>query len=274
MSTSMQPSPNTAPPRPKRVLSRRAIEANRRNAQRSTGPKTEEGKAASRLNAGRHKVTAQVSILPDEERAAAEDFCGKLSDSFNPEGPEEIQLARAIAENYWRLNQARAAISNRFALTLANSPAHPMAGGHPQIEYAIQVAETFDRDANCLRLISLYEQRTLNQLLRQKRELEAMQKAREEKRQAALSESLPLYCHAAAQGKTWRPEAEAKANGGFIFSPSLLEEAISRRTRLQAARVAEPGSFSKAGSDLFPHRAKQSIRKWSTDLASSAARAA
>ena len=79
MSTSMQPSPNTAPPRPKRVLSRRAIEANRRNAQRSTGPKTEEGKAASRLNAGRHKVTAQVSILPDEERAAAEDFCGKLS---------------------------------------------------------------------------------------------------------------------------------------------------------------------------------------------------
>jgi hypothetical protein len=62
------------------------------NAQRSTGPKTEEGKAASRLNAMRHKVTAQVTILPDEERLAAEDFCGKLAASFNPEGLEDAAL--------------------------------------------------------------------------------------------------------------------------------------------------------------------------------------
>jgi hypothetical protein len=230
------------------------------NAQRSTGPKTEEGKAASRLKAMRHKVTAQVTILPDEERLAAEDFCGKLAASFNPEGLEEIQLARAIAENYRRLNQACAAIANRFALSLTGNAPHPMAGGHPQIEYAIEIAETFDRDANCLRLISLYEQRTFNLLQRQKRELEAMQKAR--------------YRQAAAQGEAWSPEAESKANGGFIFSPSLLEEVIGRRTRLQAARLVELATLSKAESGLFPQRAKQPTRNWSTDFASTAPRAA
>jgi hypothetical protein len=240
------------PARPKRVLSERAIEANRRNAQKSTGPRTEEGKAASRLNAGRHKITAQVTILPDEERVAAEDFCGKLAATFNPEGLEEIQLARGIAENYWRLNQARAAIANRFALSLTGQPPHPMAGGHPQIEYAIEIAETFDRDANCLRLISLYEQRTFNLLQRQKRELEAMQKAREQKRQAALNEAQDLYAYAAAHGEAWSAEAEAKANDGFVFSPSFLEDAIRRRTRLHAARLAQSGLFTQNANRPSP----------------------
>src|SRR5579862_2613822 len=233
-------------PRPKRTLSQRAIEANRRNAQKSTGPKTEEGKAASRLNALRHKVTAQVTILPDEERVAAEDFCCKLAATFNPEGLEETQLARAIAENYWRLNQARAAVTNRFALSFTGQPPHPMAGGHPQVEYAIEIAETFHRDANCLRLISLYEQRTLNQLQRLKRELEAIQSAREQKRQAALAESMHLYRHATAQGESWDPQAEARVNGGFLFSPLTLEEAIGRQTRLRSTRLSEPNVFTQS----------------------------
>jgi hypothetical protein len=225
-----------APSRSKRVLSPRAIEANRRNSQRSTGPRTEDGKAKSRLNAGRHKITAQVTILPDEERVAAEKFCSELAAGFNPEGLEEIQLARGIAECYWRLNQARAAITNRFALSLSTNPGHPMAGGHPQIEYGLAVAETFESDANTLRLISLYEQRTLNLLQRQKRELEAMQNARAQKRQDALKEAQSLYRQAAAQGKVWSPEAEAKVNGGFVFSPAYLEETIARTTRLQESR--------------------------------------
>jgi hypothetical protein len=236
----MQPINTPTPERPKRVLSQRAIDANRRNAQKSTGPRTEEGKAASRLNAGRHHITAQVTILPDEERVAAEKFCSELAATFNPEGLEEIQLARAIAENYWRLNQARAAIANRFALSLTGQPPHPMAGGHPQIEYAIEIAETFDRDANTLRLISLYEQRTFNLLQRQKRELEAIQKTRQERHQSALNEAQALYRHATAKGETWNAEAEAKANGGFVFSTGFLKEAVGRADRLQSASTPKP----------------------------------
>src|SRR5947209_2426228 len=104
----------TQPPaKRKRVLSAPALEPNRRNARLSTGPKTEAGKAAARLNATRHRITAQVEIMPPEERQAVEDFCRPIAESYHPETPEEIQLARGIAENYGRLNQVRAAITNR-----------------------------------------------------------------------------------------------------------------------------------------------------------------
>ena len=45
------------------------IEANRRNAQKSTGPKTERGKARAKLNAIKHGLTARtiMSVLPQED---------------------------------------------------------------------------------------------------------------------------------------------------------------------------------------------------------------
>ena len=47
------------------------IAANRLNAQKSTGPKTPEGRAAVRLNAIKHGLTAQSLVLPGEN---PEDF--------------------------------------------------------------------------------------------------------------------------------------------------------------------------------------------------------
>ena len=46
------------------------IIANRRNATRSTGPRTDAGKARSRLNGLKHGLRAQVLVLPDEDPAA------------------------------------------------------------------------------------------------------------------------------------------------------------------------------------------------------------
>ena len=48
--------------------------ANLLNAQRSTGPRTEEGKAASSLNSLKHGLTAKTVVLPGEDPAEYHSF--------------------------------------------------------------------------------------------------------------------------------------------------------------------------------------------------------
>ena len=54
------------------VPSPRRVEANRRNAQKSTGPKTAEGKAISRLNGVKHGLTGAGIALPTEVKEQVE----------------------------------------------------------------------------------------------------------------------------------------------------------------------------------------------------------
>ncbi len=48
------------------MATKRQIEANRRNARRSTGPRTEAGKDASKRNAARHGLSGAGAVLPEE----------------------------------------------------------------------------------------------------------------------------------------------------------------------------------------------------------------
>jgi hypothetical protein len=60
------------------MASEKQFEANRQNAQKSTGPKTPEGRAAVRLNGVKHGLTAETIVLKGESEA---DFTAML-DSF------------------------------------------------------------------------------------------------------------------------------------------------------------------------------------------------
>jgi hypothetical protein len=77
------------------MLSDKQLEANRRNAQKSTGPRTTEGKSNSSRNNLRHGLTGQLSLLPTEDREAHDAFCNELIDSFNAETPMECQRVRS-----------------------------------------------------------------------------------------------------------------------------------------------------------------------------------
>jgi len=61
------------------------IEANRRNAQQSTGPRSEIGKQKSSLNALRHGLTARVVVLPTEDLAAYQRFSAEFLADLAPE---------------------------------------------------------------------------------------------------------------------------------------------------------------------------------------------
>jgi hypothetical protein len=79
--------------------------ANRLNAQKSTGPKTPEGRAAVRLNGVKHGLTAETIVLKGESEA---DFTGML-ESFEaehaPTTPTEEALVVQLALANWRLRR-------------------------------------------------------------------------------------------------------------------------------------------------------------------------
>ena len=82
------------------------IEANQRNAQRSTGPKTNKGKATSARNALQHGLTAEKFVVQDEDPQAWAGCREALRAQFDPVGPVEELLVDRIAGCGWRLLRA------------------------------------------------------------------------------------------------------------------------------------------------------------------------
>src|SRR6059058_1323890 len=94
----------------------RQIEANRRNAQLSTGPVTEEGKRKSRQNAVRHGLTAETVIdaLEDAEDYAA--FEMAVTADYEAQSAVERELVLRLASLLWRLRRATAIESGLFKI--------------------------------------------------------------------------------------------------------------------------------------------------------------
>ena len=77
------------------------LEANRLNAQHSTGPRSDEGKAASRFNALKHGLDAKSHIIPGEDAAQFETLADNYFHELQPQGPAEEMLVRVIVESDW-----------------------------------------------------------------------------------------------------------------------------------------------------------------------------
>jgi hypothetical protein len=80
----------------------RRAAANRRNARRSTGPRTQEGKARSSLNAVKTGCFARTPLLPGEEPAEMEAFVAEIIADLSPATAGERDLAERIAGLLWR----------------------------------------------------------------------------------------------------------------------------------------------------------------------------
>src|SRR5690349_13412979 len=98
------------------MTSFRQIEANRRNAQLSTGPVTEEGKKKSRQNAVRHGLTAETVIdaLEDAEDYAAFELA--VAADYDAQSAVERELVLRLASVLWRLRRATAIESGLFKI--------------------------------------------------------------------------------------------------------------------------------------------------------------
>src|SRR5271169_6482102 len=84
----------------------RKAQSNRRNASKSTGPRTARGKSWSRLNALKHGILASQAVLTTTEgraeRKAFEELVSGLTLDFRPAGTFEQSLVQQIAACIWR----------------------------------------------------------------------------------------------------------------------------------------------------------------------------
>src|SRR5262245_35470237 len=82
-----------------RTVSDARVQANRLNAQKSTGPRTEAGKARSRENGLKHGLAGSGVVLPEGMRAEVDRLVAAFSHDFRPQNEEERQIVerRALA---------------------------------------------------------------------------------------------------------------------------------------------------------------------------------
>jgi hypothetical protein len=122
MDSPTQPPPEISANKP--PVSECKIQANRRNALRSTGPKTARGKRNAARNAIKHELLArEVVITAGDGKENPEEFqtlVGSLLENYEPVGPVEELLVQTIATCWWRKARALRAENGAIRKPLDN----------------------------------------------------------------------------------------------------------------------------------------------------------
>ena len=173
------------------------VEANRRNSQKSTGPKTPEGKARARLNAVTHGLLCDKAVIEGEDAELFAEHCRSMKEALAPQGAMEELLADRIAAQAWRLRRATGIeglflhrelgqfglledpfATGAFRREPPGRPPHPRAGG--------ATITFFHTGVHKLDVLRRYE-RAIDQALHQAlRDLTALQAARRKAAPPAL----------------------------------------------------------------------------------------
>ena len=87
------------------MATRAQIKANGNNAKKSTGPRTDEGKARVAKNALKHGLLARDAVLPGEDPADFDSQLTALEADIQPANSLEFELVRQIADAQWRMRR-------------------------------------------------------------------------------------------------------------------------------------------------------------------------
>jgi hypothetical protein len=155
------------------------LEANRANALLSTGPRTEEGKAKSCLNAVKTALTGRTILLSGDDAAEYQRHLAAFEEEFSPVGLRECELVQSIADTWWRLRRIPALESALFAkgrVEFANMfEEHELAARPHLID-----AHTFLAYEKQIRNLQLQEARLARRREKETAELRAIQQQRME----------------------------------------------------------------------------------------------
>jgi hypothetical protein len=218
----------------KEQLSEARLAANQANAQLSTGPTSEDGKAKSSLNAVKTGLTGRTVLLPKDDAVAYERHVQAYQAEFQPVGPRETALFQSLADTDWRLERIPAlemAIYARGRHEFAEKFAHE----DPALRPGLIDLETFLTYEKQLRNLHIQEGRLRRQREKDAAELRQLQTER-------ASEPRP-----SASG-------QPSPSNGFVFSTpvSLSAHANRAEPRPRGSGFNEPPIPSPAKETAFP----------------------
>ena len=217
------------------------LQANRANAQLSTGPTSAEGKAKASLNAVKTALTGRTILLPSDDAAEYQRHIGGFEDEYSPVGAREADLVQSIADTWWRLKRIPCLESALFAqgrLEFAGSFEEHDASTRP----SLIDANTFLKYERQLRNLQLQEARLFRRYEKDKAELRELQQARRRSREAeAMELAAAQYQAAKKASQPFHP-----AQFGFEFSIAEIEQHLQRIGARETRRTA--ATYSKTAA--------------------------
>ena len=162
------------------MSSQKQINANRRNAQNSTGPRTPEGRAAVRLNALTHGLTAADIVLTSEDDAPFEELLQAFLNEYDPQTPTEHTLLEQLVCAAWRLRRVRSLEQGIFNNRLSETTEY-MDETYEEASPSLRLGHIFLKDASgpeALTALSRFEGRIERSYYRALRELQRIRDLR------------------------------------------------------------------------------------------------
>lgn len=213
------------------MSSQAQIAANRANAQLSTGPKSEETKAKSSLNAVKTGLTGATVLLPSDDVVFYERHVASVFAAWKPETDREKVLVQSIADTEWRLLRIPSLESGIYALGRLQY-AEKFAGQPETVRAALLDAYIFQASRRDLTNLSLQESRLRRQREKDLAELEKLTQERLARREAQLNAAAHMYERFKENQDPFNP-----AEFGFEFSFDEIEQRVGlfegRRIRCQ-----------------------------------------
>lgn len=227
------------------MISEKQLAANRENARKSTGPKTEAGKNRSKLNAVRHCLTGQVTVMTEQDRIAFEAFTLQIVESFHPKTAAERQLAHVYATSQWRINRAAALEEGLFTLALSEEEALAhLSIEQPEVHASLNNAAAFRDDPKAFDKLSLYTNRLISQSERVLRQLKQLQAERKAHENSSMLDAVELYRYHKMKELPFDPR-----ENGFVFSNDEIRAYIHRQKLAFRAENARKLEYNRAAYD-------------------------
>ena len=207
-----------------------------------TGPKTEQGKARSCMNAFTHGLTGRTVVLAEQDMPLYIRHTEAMHKEWKPATATETELVRIISDGFWRLRRARSMEEGMF-----------MIGRYGDVPSMAADALVYEKQQKAFNNLTLYEQRTQRQVDKAMKELKTLQSERRKEEHAARQHALKkhrfnlMLAEAKAAGMQIPGESMALESGDFVFSTEEMDEELALLKLSEKLETARKADFKHGG---------------------------